>query len=191
VNHYICKNKEIMKRLFFALLGLFILASCAVKVPMTKQIQAEYNLSTENLAKQKIQFFVSSEIILERSTQKGSSTTTTDGTLVTNSSKISDRIIILPKTKCVLDKVGDKGDFLIRFEVGPGRTLTFMTRPNMDAGKYYFVAEWQQGKGGKVVYGEKEEYFATAESGNAYLLVKVKKSQKNKRKDRVVKGMKV
>ncbi len=180
-----------MKRLFFTFLGLFIFASCAVKVPLTKQIQDEYNLTSENLPKQKIQFFVSSEIILERSTQQGSSTTTSDGTLVTNSSKISDRIIILPRTKCVIDQVNANGAFLIRFEVGPGKTLTFMTRPNMDAGKYYFVADWQQGKGGKVIYGEKDEYFATPTSGNAYLLVKVKKSQKNKRKDRVVKGMKV
>lgn len=180
-----------MKKLLFALLGVIILASCAVKVPMTKQIQSEYNLNSENLANEKIQFFVSSEIILEKSSQKGSSTTTSDGTLVTSSSKISDRIIILPRTKCVLDQVSDKGEFIIRFETGPGKILTFMTRPNMDAGKYYFVADWQQGKGGRVLYGEKDEYFATATSGNAYLLVKVKKSQKNKRKDRVVKGMKI
>jgi hypothetical protein len=180
-----------MKKLFFAFLGVFILASCAMKVPLTKLIQTEYNLTTDNIASEKIQFYVSSEIILERSTQQGSSTTTSDGTLVTSSSKISDRIIILPKTKCVMDKVGDKGAFLIRFETGPGKTLTFMTRPNMDSGKYYFVADWQQGKGGKVNYGNKDEYFATATSGNAYLLVKIKKSQKNKRKDRVVKGMRI
>lgn len=178
-----------MKKLFFAILGLSILASCAVKVPMTKQIKDDYNLTNENMTK--VQFFVSSEIILERSSQQGSATTNSDGTLVASSSKISDRIIILPRTKCVLEKVGDKGEVLIRFETGPGKSITFATRPNIEAGKYYFVADWQQGKGGKLTYGEKDEYFATAESGNAYLMVKVKKSQKNKRKDRVVKGMKV
>ena len=178
-----------MKKLLFALVGVSILASCAVKVPMTKEIKDEYNLTNENMTK--VQYFVSSEIILERSSKQGTSTTTSDGTLVTSSSNVSDRIIILPRTKCVLEKVGEKGEVLIRFETGPGKAITFMTRPNMDAGKYYFVADWQQGKGGKIIYGEKDEYFATASSGNAYLMVKVKKSQKNKRKDRVVKGMKV
>ncbi|MGJ8661856.1 MAG: hypothetical protein ACSHXL_07445 [Bacteroidota bacterium] len=178
-----------MKRLFFALVGISILASCAVKVPLTKEIKDEYNLTKENM--DKVQYFVSSEIILERSHKVGSSTTNSDGTLVTSSSNVSDRIIILPRTKCVLEKVGDKGEVLIRFETGPGKSITFATRPNMDAGKYYFVADWQQGKGGRITYGEKEEYFATASSGNAYLLVKVKKSARNKRKDRVVKGMKV
>jgi hypothetical protein len=178
-----------MKKLFFALVGVSILASCGIKVPMTKQIKDEYNLTNENM--KKVQFYVSSEIILARSSQQGSATTNSDGTLVASSSKISDRIIILPRTKCILEKVGDKGEVLIRFETGPGKSITFAARPNDGAGKLYFIADWQQGKGGKIIYGEKEEYFATAASGNAFLMVKVKKSQKNKRKDRVVKGMKV
>jgi hypothetical protein len=52
------------------------------------------------------------------------------------------------------------------------------------------VADWTQEKGGKLNYGN-EPYFATSTSGNAYLMVKRKNLQKTKRKDRVVKGMKV
>jgi hypothetical protein len=178
-----------MKRLFFVLVGVIILTSCAVKKPYTKALKEEYNLTDQNM--KSVQFFVSSEIILERSSSKGSTGTTDDGTIVSTSSKESDRIIILPRTKCILDKTSESGAVLIRFETGPGKYITFATRPNMDAGRFYFQAEWEKGKGGKIIYGDGEEYYATATSGEAYLMVKVKNSQRTKRKDRVVKGMKV
>ncbi len=178
-----------MKRLFFALLGVAVLSSCAVKKPFTNALKEEYNLTDQSM--KAVQFFVSSEIILERSSSKGSTGTTSDGTIVSTSSKNQDRILILPRTKCVLEKTSENGSVLIRFETGPGKYITFATRPNMDAGRFYFQAAWEKGKGGKIEYGDKEEYFATPSSGEAYLMVKVKKSQKTKRKDRVVKGMKV
>ena len=176
-----------MKRIIFSLVALAILSSCAVKMPYTKALKEEYSLTDQSM--KDVQFFVSSEIILERSSSKGSSGTTQDGTIVSTSSKEQDRIIILPRTKCVLEETADNGSVLIRFETGAGKYITFATRPNMDAGKYYFQADWQQK--GQINYGDKEQYTAKASSGNAYLLVKVKKSQRTKRKDRVVKGMKV
>jgi hypothetical protein len=178
-----------MKYLLLTLLSLIVLSSCGVKVPLTNQIKEEYSLNASTI--KGVQFFVSSEIILERSSQKGSSGTTSDGTLVSSSSKDLERIVILPRTKCVFEKYGTtENAVLIRFEVGQGKFITFATRPNMDGGKLYLQADWQQGKGGKINYGN-DEYFATAASGNAYLMVKIKKSQRTKRKDRVVKGMKV
>lgn len=177
-----------MKYLVLSLIAITILTSCGVKVPLTNAIKEEYNLTEQNM--KQVQFFVSSEIILERSSQKGSSGTTTDGTLVNKSSKEQSRIIILPRTKCIFEQYGTKGEVLIRFEVGQGKYITFATRPNMDEGRLFLQANWEQGKGGKINYGN-EEYYATADSGNAHLMVKIKKSQRTKRKDRVVKGMKV
>ncbi|MEJ6492543.1 MAG: lipoprotein [Flavobacteriales bacterium] len=178
-----------MKRIIFSLVALAILSSCAVKMSFTKALKEEYNLTDQSM--KDVQFFVSSEIILERSSSKGSSGTTQDGTIVSTSSKEQNRIIILPRTKCVLEETADNGAVLIRFETGAGKYITFATRPNMDAGKYYFQADWKQGKGGEIDYGDDEKYFATSSSGEAYLMVKVKKSNRTKRKDRVVKGMKV
>ncbi len=178
-----------MKQVIFILLASAVLTSCAVKMPYTKALKEEYNLTDQSL--KGVQFFVSSEIILERSSSKGSSGTTTDGTIVSTSSKEQDRIIILPRTKCILEQTAEDGSVLIRFETGPGKYITFATRPNQAAGKYYFVAKWEAGKGGKINYGDEEEYYAKPSSGEAYLMVKIKKSQRTKRKDRVVKGMKV
>jgi hypothetical protein len=177
-----------MKSLVFFTLIVIGLSSCGVKVPLTQAIKEEYNLTEQNM--KKVQFFVSSEIILQRSSKKGSSGTTSDGTLVSQSANEQNRIIILPRTKCVFESYGDGKEVLIRFEVGAGKYITFATRPNMDNGKLYLQAKWEQGKGGKIEYGN-EEYYATPESGNAFLMVKIKKSQKTKRSDRVVKGMKV
>lgn len=178
-----------MKQIFFILIASALLSSCAVKMPLTKALKEEYNLTNQSM--KGVQYFVSSEIILQRSSSKGSSGTTDDGTIVSTSSQEQDRIIILPRTKCVLEQTKDNGEVLIRFETGNGKFITFATRPNQAAGKYYFQAAWTQGKGGKINYGDDEEYFAKPSSGEAYLLVKVKKSNRTKRKDRVVKGMKV
>lgn len=177
-----------MKYLFFVFTAALVLTSCGIKVPLTKAIKEEYNLDEASI--RKVQFFVSSEIILEQSSKKGSAGTTSDGTLVSSSSNEKNRIIILPRTKCIFEEYGPNKEVLIRFETGPGKYLTFATRPNMENGKFYLLAEWEQNKGGKIDYGN-EVYYATPTSGSAYLMVKVKKSQRTKRKDRVVKGMKV
>jgi hypothetical protein len=177
-----------MKYLLLAFVSVLLLGSCGIKIPLTKAIKEEYNLDESSI--KNVQFYVSSEIILEQVSKKGSSGTTTDGTLVSSSSNEKNRIIILPRTKCVFEEYGPNKEILIRFESGNGKTITFATRPNMDNGKFYLQANWEQNKGGKLDYGS-EVFYATPTSGNAYLMVKVKKSQRTKRKDRVVKGMKV
>lgn len=178
-----------MKKFFLLLIAGTLVGSCAVKKPLTNALKEEYGLTDQTL--KKVQFFVSSLIILERSSTKGSTGTNQDGTIVTTNSSEKDRILIRPRTKCVLESTQADGTVIIRFEKGDGNTITFATRPNMASGKYYLQAKWEQGKGGKITYGNKEEYYATSASGEAYLLVKIKKSQRNKQKDRVVKGMKV
>ena len=76
-------------------------------------------------------------------------------------------------------------------ETGAGKTITFAQRGNSTSGKYYLVADWNNGKnGGSLIYGN-QPYMATSSSGVAYLQVVKKRLQKTKRKDRVVKGMKV
>jgi hypothetical protein len=171
-----------------AFLILFILVSCGVKVPYTDNLKKEYNLNEENM--KKVQFYTSTTIILEKSQSSGSQGTGQGGTLVTNQSSEQVRVIIPTNTKCIFEKFGDKGEVYIRFEVGQGRTLKYALRPNLSNGKYYLEADWKDPKGGKLEYGN-DVYYATNASGNAFLLVVVKKLQKTKRKDRVVKGIKV
>jgi hypothetical protein len=176
-----------MKFILFAL-TVVVLASCGTKVAYTDNLKKEYNLNVDNM--KKVQFYTSTTIILEKSESSGSQGTGSGGALVANQSSEQTRVIIPTNTKCIFEKFGDNGEVFIRFEVGAGKTLKYALRPNLSNGKYYLVADWKDPKGGKLEYGN-ETYYATNNSGNAYLLVVVKKLQKTKRKDRVVKGIKV
>ncbi len=168
---------------------LFALVSCAVRQPFTADIKKEYDLTTPEAMK-KVQFYTSTYIVLERVVTNGGKAKTDDGTLVTSKSKEENRIIIPALTKCIFESYDANGDINIRFEVGSGRTIKFGIREAQSNGRYYFVAKWDYDKGAEVSYGN-EVYYATSNSANSYLLVSIKKLQKTRRKDRVVKGLKV
>jgi hypothetical protein len=175
-----------MRYLFIAIVGL-ILVSCGTKVPYTNKIRDEYGLESDKKIRQ-VQFYTSATIKLERSKESGNQSTDDGGALVSNSNKEQDLIIIPIGTECVFEEYGDDGEVLVRFETGVGNTLTFKMRQGQTSGKYYLVADWKNK--GSIEYGGRE-YNATSSSGTAYLMVIMKKLQKTKRKERVVKGMKV
>lgn len=177
-----------MRYLILFIVGIS-LYSCGTKVPYTNEIRDEFALDSDKQLR-KVQFFTSSTIILEKNQSSGNQGTSDDGSLVVNSNSEQDRVIIPINTKCVFDGFGPNGELNLRFEVGVGKFISFSVRPNQTSGKYYLVAEWTENKGGKVNYGN-ETYYANSSSGNAYLMVVLKKLQKTKRKDRVVKGLKV
>lgn len=172
---------------FVIVLLVLITASCGIKTPYTDQVKEEFNLTPQKIVK--VQFFTSQTVILERSSSSGNQTTGDDGSLVTNSSKTQDRVIIPGGTKCIYERAGEGTELIVRFEVGTGKVLRFNMRPNQQNGKYYLVADWTD-KGGKLQYGN-ESYLVQAGGSSVHLLVKQKKLQKVKRKDRVVKGMKI
>lgn len=174
---------------FIALSLLFLVASCGVKVPYTNDIRDEFGLDSEKEVK-KVQFFTSGTVILEKSKSSGNQGTSESGALVTNSSKEENRVIIPINTKCIFEGFGPNGELIIRFETGVGKTLTFAARPGQQTSKYYLVADWSSQKGGELKYGN-ETYVTASSSGNAHLMVVLKKLQRTKRKDRIVKGMKV
>lgn len=176
-----------MKGIFFFAL-LLLVTSCGTKVPFTDALKEEFDLTPENMMK--VQFYTSSVIIMEKSQSSGNQTTGDDGTLVSNSSKTQDRIIIPANTKCVFEKIGEGDAIVVRFELGTGKVLKFDTRASQTSGKYYLVANWAEGKGGSLEYGN-ETYNVQSGGSSAYLLVVLKKLQRTKRKDRIVKGMKV
>lgn len=177
-----------MKYIAIIIVGL-VLASCGKKVAYTNQLRDEFGLESTQTIK-KVQFFTSQTMILVRSKESGSIGTAQDGALVTNKNKEEDRITIQAQTPCVFEEFSETGEVVIRFEVGVGKTLTFGLRQQSETGKYYLVAKWDMNKGGEITYGN-ELYTVSSSAGNAYLMVKIKNLQKTKRKDRVVKGMKV
>ena len=175
-----------MKYIFIALVGL-LLVSCGTRIPYTNEIRDEFGLDSEQTIK-KVQFITSATIILEKSHESGNQGTDEDGALVSSSNKEQDRVIIPIGTKCVFERFGAQDELVLRFETGVNKTINFAVRQGTTNSKYYLVADWKNGK--TINYGN-EMYVATGSSGAAYLEVIRKKLQKTKRKDRVVKGMKV
>ncbi len=175
-------------RALFLLIALVALGSCATKVPYTDKVKKDFDLTPEKM--RKVQFYNSETIILERSEDKQVvSTTNEDGALVSSQRSTSERIVIPAQSKCVFEQLEDDGTVQIRFEMGPGRVLRFTERKNTSNGRYYLEAQWKNGKG-ELDYGG-SVYYAVRNSASAFLMVKLKKWKKNKRSDRVVKGMDV
>lgn len=163
-------------------------ASCSKRIAYTEDVRKEYDLDADKL--KRVQFYTSSPIILQKSTQNGNTTISEDGKLIASERSTEDRLIINPNTKCVFEKYGEKGEIMIRFEPEKGKTLSFAVRQNQSNGRYYLVANWKSDKGGEVQYGT-QTYYANSASGNAYLVVSEQKLKKKKRKDKIVKGIKV
>ena len=179
------KNDK-MKKLFLLSISALLLVSCATKVPYTDKIREEFELDEKRI--KKVQFFTSSEIIMYRASSSGSKGTQDGGVLVASSHSKEDRIIIPPRTKCIVEKLGDSGELLIRFEPGANRVLTFKAR-STSGNRYYLDAVWKDGRG-ELNYAN-EVYMASSVSGNAFLMVQIKKLQKTQRQDRIVKGVRV
>lgn len=170
-----------------ALAIIALLASCATKIPYTEKIRQDFELDETKI--KKVQFYTSQTIILEKKSSKGTKTTESDGGLVVNESSESERVIIPTNTPCIFERVNDNDAVLIRFESGSGKVLRFALKENMNNGRYYLQATWVNGRG-EIEYGN-ETYTTKSSAASTYLMVKLKKWQQNKRKDRVVKGMKV
>ena len=182
-----------MKYIFAITVFSLVLTSCAVKVPYTKQVNEEFGLKSEEKMS-KVQFFTSSTIILNQIAESSSETSTDEsGTLVSSSKSESESIIIPANTKCVFEGYGLKGEIRVRFETGDKKYLQFMAKGNQLRDRHYFVADWKASGGPKVQYGGKN-YKVDMMRGaarSAYIKVSKKRLQSNKRKERVVKGMKV
>jgi hypothetical protein len=177
-----------MRNIIFICLSL-LFVGCAAKIPFSKQLMDDFNLTEKEL--RKVQFYTSHTIILERQTSKSNNARAVDrGELVVSSSSLSERIVIPANRRCILEGIDEEtGDVKVRFEMGAGRYLTFTTVPNRNNQRMYLKAVWRDGRG-ELDYGG-GVYFAVGTSSAAYLQVKLKQLQRNRRSDRVVKGMRV
>ena len=153
-----------MKSIKFILVATLALTavSCSQRVAYTNVLSNEYDLTPQTM--KRLQFYTSSQIILERRSQQGNQQISADGKLVVNERNKEDRIIINPSTKCVFEKDGERGEVFIRFEVGDGKTLKFAARQNQQDGKYYLVADWKSGKASRYCLTLRQKHLAQQNS---------------------------
>ena len=184
-----------MKNIFALIVLSFVFYSCAIKKPYTEQIKEDYGLAEEEKMR-KVQFFTSSTIVLDQVAESSSETTTDEsGTLVSSLSSESESLIIQTGTRCIFEGYGPNGEIRVKFEEGDQKFLKFRSKGGQPRGRFYLHADWKASGGPKVKYGGKEykiDMMRTTKSPKQmYLKVSIKRNERNKRKTRVVKGMKV
>ncbi|MGB0881329.1 MAG: hypothetical protein ACPGSO_00135 [Vicingaceae bacterium] len=179
------KNTIINKSLFIVVLGAITLfSSCKSTTPFTNGVRTKYNLDDAKL--KKMQFYISSDITLQRGEQgQNSQELDEDGKLVISSSASLDNILVDGKTPGVCVKVLTGNKLAISFFESDDQYLVFGD-PN-NRGRYNLMgAEWKNGKG-KINFGGKTYYIMPGGAG-AYLKFEMKKVKDYKSTSKKAKG---
>jgi len=182
-----------MKQLALFILLAIVATSCGTKIPFTTAIRDEFTLDTEAKLHQ-VQFYTSHTIILNQINRQSNELTTQNGALVSSSSSQSESVVIPAGTRCIFEDFGDAGQLLVRFETGDQRFIPFATKSDgASIRRFYLDADWSAQGGARLNYGG-NEYKVDLSRGApraAHLLIVKKKLERTKRKERVVRGLKV
>ncbi len=166
--------------ILFSILLVTIFSSCSRKLAFTTDVNKKMGLTPTKL--KKVQFYTSSEIQLLK-VDNDSDLGISDGKIVINQSKSSEKIVIKKGTPCVLVDTLAGGRYLFSFEQGE-RFLVFGNETK--SGGYYslMAKNWNNGKG-QLNYGGQNYW---TESGQAHLDIKAKVFKKLNSRKRTVKG---
>lgn len=155
--------------------------SCTVKVPYTSTVQSKYKLTDRDI--QKIQFYLSDQIVLYRASNDGQASAS-NGELLVRSDRQKHEVILRRGTPGVVTQVlGDR--LVVSFEYGEGKSLVF-GNIHFDS-PYYLMAEKWERKHGEMEYAG-DTYFAVPGSGSAHLLLRMKKLRQLEKKTRIATG---
>jgi hypothetical protein len=182
-----------MKQFALFILLALVATSCGTKIPYTTAIRDEFTLDSEAKLRQ-VQFYTSHTIILNQINKQSSELTTQNGALVSSSNSQSESVIIPAGTRCIFENFGDAGQLLVRFETGDQRYIPFATKTDgASVRRFYLDADWSAAGGARISYGG-NDYKVDLTRGApraAHLLIVKKKLERTKRKERVVRGLKV
>jgi hypothetical protein len=179
------KSILLNKSLIILALGtVTFFTSCKSTTPFTNSVRTKYNLDEAKL--KKMQFYISSDITLQRGEQgENSQELDADGKLVISSSASLDNISVDGKTPGVCVKVLKGNKLAISFFESDDQYLVFGD-PN-NRGRYNLMgAEWKNGKG-KINFGGKVYYIMPGGAG-AYLKFEMKKVKDYKTTSTKAKG---
>jgi hypothetical protein len=160
----------------FTLGILLIFSSCKSTVPFTNDVKKQYNLDEAKL--KKMQFYISSEVTLERGQQSSNSQELdAEGKLVVSSSESFDNVVVDAQTPGVCVKVLPGNKLAISFFESDNQFLVFGDPKN--SGRYNLMgAEWKNGYG-KIKFGGKI-YFIQPGGASAYLKFEMKNIEESK-----------
>ncbi|MDA9563086.1 hypothetical protein N9R81_00260 [Flavobacteriales bacterium] len=177
-----------MNRMFLLLVVVVAsLSSCAPKMQFTQAVKEQNKLTDDEL--KKLQFYTSGDIVLQRNERADSGKETDGGELIITSGTSTDQVIIPEGTPGIV--VGTKGanQMLVRFEPGEEKYLLFGDASNRK-GAYQLIPEGVKG-GKKYVSYAGSKYSISGTSEYVSLMFKMKRLNKVRKDQRVVKGMKL
>lgn len=160
--------------------------SCKNLVPYSNNLRDQFNLNEQQI--RKIQFYVSTEIVLQREVSSANTKIESGKIKMLNGRKVQE-IIIPVGTKGVLTDIPRENKLLVSFELDDNHYLSFGVNPNAN-NHYTLLASSWNGSVGTVTYAG-EKYQANPESKFSQLMVDLRKIQKLQTKQRVAKGRKV
>ncbi|MDX2001289.1 MAG: hypothetical protein SFW35_02595 [Chitinophagales bacterium] len=173
--------------LLFALVTLVLFNSCMPSlVAITDKEKYEKKWSNDDL--KKIQFYLSDDIVLQRKLEESSTEIVSGKVKIVNGEKVEE-VLIRRGTPGVLVFNPVDNRMGISFEKGDETYLMFVPNPDKD-GRYYLAAADWKNKVGKINYDGKV-WYTTPESGNAHLMIDMKKLNQVQRDQRVATGRKV
>ena len=168
--------------LLLALVAITFFSSCKSTIPFTNALRTMYSLNEAKL--KKIQFYVSSDVSLQRGEQgQNSQELDEDGKLVISSLAILDNILVDGKTPGVCVKVLPDNKLAISFFESDDQYLVFGD-PN-NRGRYTLMGvDWKNDKG-RTNFGGKVYNITGA---GAYLKFEMKKVKDYKSTSKKAKG---
>ncbi|MBL7922993.1 MAG: hypothetical protein JNL88_02225 [Bacteroidia bacterium] len=166
---------------------LFLLASCAPKIPFTQAIREQYKLSPEEM--KGIQYYLSDPVALRRGETNENQKSTEDGKLVVESGRSIDQVTIKANTEGAMEQAVDLKTITVAFEEGAEKQLVFSS--NRSRNGYYTLQalSWENGRG-KINYGG-QTWYSNPGSDKAILLFKMKSIRKLRVNEKVARGRKV
>ena len=150
------KSTFLNKAIVIVGLGVItVLSSCQSTTRFTNTVRTQYNLDEAKL--KKMQFYISSDITLQRGERGANSQELDkDGKLVISSSASLDNVLVDAKTPGVCVKVLAGNKVAISFFESDDQYLVFGDPKNR--GRYHLMgAEWKSGRG-KINFGGKVYY---------------------------------
>lgn len=176
-----------MKHLFLSLVLLIGLSSCSTQLrPLTKNLYQDFNFSDRKM--KQIQFYLSEDIVLFRTSQSGESTIENGSIRMVNGQKIEE-IRIRKGTPGVFAFSPEQDKLAISFDQSDELYLVFGPNPRQ-SNRYVLLAKnWNNGSG-NVSYGG-EQFKVRANSAIAGLMLDVKNLNNTQINRTVAKGRRI
>lgn len=179
-------KKITMKKILFFAITIASLSSCKNLVPYSDSIRQKYHLTEDDL--KRVQFYVSDPITLQRKFVDGSAQITSGKLKLINGEKVEE-VQIPSATPGILVREADGGKLEVSFEKSNDYFLRFGYNPNKSGTYVLLASEWKN-KVGNLSYGG-QKFYTSPESGDALLLIDMKKIVKYSKTQRVASGRKV